>query len=186
MKKINNVGFTLLELMLVVAIAGVLASIAVPSFSKMIERNRLKEAAESLKSDLMFARTEAIKQSQDIIVNRDTSAWCYGLNIAKDLDADGEVDDGCDCTQTDDTQADYCSLKRVLGSTFTQTNLASTSGNTTFSFRRGTANAGNTCFSTTTYKLRVKVSNTGRVTVCTNTGSASVIGYESCPADQQC
>jgi len=178
MKKKQHLGFTLTELMITVAIIGILASIAVPSFQDMIERNRLKEAVEGLKSDLMFARTEAIKRSQNIIVNRVTGnngTWIYGMATI-----------ACDASETDSTALDYCSLKRVVGSAYSQTNLISQSGNTTFTFRRGTALAGNTCFSTANYKLRVKVGNVGRVTVCTNTGSTAVGGYESCPAGQQC
>ena len=178
MNKKYGRGFTLTELMITVAIVGIVASLAVPSFQDMIERNRLKEAVESLKSDLMFARTEAIKRSQDIIINRVTGnngAWFYGMNTI-----------ACDAAEGTSTELDYCSIKRIMGTAYSQTNLISQSGNTTFTFRRGTANAGNTCFSTTNYKLRVKVSNTGRITVCTNTGSAAVIGYESCPTTQQC
>jgi len=178
MNKKQSLGFTLTELMVTVAIIGVLASIAVPSFQDMIERNRLKEAVESLKSDLMFARTEAIKRSQNISVNRITGnsgEWFYGLNTS-----------ACDSSETVTTESDFCTVKRISGIAFNQVNLISESGNTTFSFRRGTANAGNTCFSTTNYRLRVKVSNSGRITVCTNTGTEAVGGYGSCPADQQC
>jgi len=178
MNKKKVLGFTLVELMVTIAIVGILASMAVPSFSKMIERNRLKEVAEGLKSDLMFARTESIKRNQNIFVNRVTGnngTWFYGFNTS-----------ACDSSEATTTEADFCTAKRVLGSNYSQTNLISQSGPTTFSFRRGTANAGYTCFSTTNYRLRVKISNTGRITVCTNTGSAAVIGYESCIAAQQC
>jgi len=178
MNKKQGLGFTLTELMITIAIVGIVASMAVPSFQDMIERNRLKEAVEGLKSDLMFTRTEAIKRSQNIIINRVTGnngAWFYGMNTI-----------ACDAAEGTVTESDYCSIKRVIGTAYSQTNLISHSGNTTFTFRRGTATAGNTCFSTTNYKLRVTVSNTGRITVCTNTGSAAVIGYESCPAAQQC
>ena len=176
MKKFNNFGFTLLELMITVAIVGALASMAVPSFQKLIERNRLKEAAESLKSDMQTARTEAIKLSQDIIVTRNTGndgAWCYGYNTGS----------ACDCSQTTTTAADYCDLKNVSGNYFSQTNLLSVSANTTFRFRRGTANASNVCFSTTHYKIKVKVSRTGRTTLCTHSDATAVPGIEACTTD---
>ncbi|MCK5121554.1 MAG: GspH/FimT family pseudopilin [Methylococcales bacterium] len=180
MKKIKNRGFTLIELMIVIAIVGIIASMAVPSFQDTLERNRLKEAAESLRADMQFARTQSIKLAKNVIVTRSTGnngGWCYGFN---------DDEDPCDCNQNDDTQDDYCDLKRISGAGYNQINLPSQSGNTTFKFRRGNANPGNTCFSTTNYKLRVKTSIVGRVTICTNTGSAEVIGYDSCPADQQC
>lgn len=171
--KINK-GFTLLELMIVVAILGILVSIAFPSYQRLLERNRLKEAAEALKSDMQLARTESIKRSQDVIVTRTTGnngAWCYGFNDSATA---------CDCAQTATAAADYCALKRILGTSYPQTNLLSASANTTFTFRRGTANASNTCFSTTNYKLKVQVGSTGRVTLCTNNDATAVPGYETC------
>ena len=79
--KKQGVGFTLIELMITVAIAGILASLAVPSFSKMIERNRLKEAAEGLKSDLQWMRTESIKQSCNLQADFDNTAWNYEIYL---------------------------------------------------------------------------------------------------------
>lgn len=84
MNRQNNAGFTLLEAMIVVAILGILSAIAIPSFQDTIERSRLKQAVEGLKSDMQFARTEAIKRSQNVHVSRSTGNagnWCYGLNF---------------------------------------------------------------------------------------------------------
>ncbi|MBI3318341.1 MAG: prepilin-type N-terminal cleavage/methylation domain-containing protein [Candidatus Omnitrophica bacterium] len=44
MKRIGNHGFTLLELLVVVIIIGVLASVAIPQFGRAIERARIAEA----------------------------------------------------------------------------------------------------------------------------------------------
>jgi prepilin-type N-terminal cleavage/methylation domain-containing protein len=53
-------GFTLLELLVAVALVGVLAAIAVPSFQRQIERWRLGAAARQLVMDLKVARSRAI------------------------------------------------------------------------------------------------------------------------------
>ena len=177
MKKRNNPGFTLLELMVVIAIAGILASLAVPSYQKMLERNRLKEAAEALKSDMQLARTESIKRSKNVIVTRNAGnngAWCYGFN---------DTTTACDCSQASTTATDYCALKRISGSSYAPTNLISSSANTTFTFRRGTANASNACFSTTNYKLKVQVNNLGEVTLCVNNDATAMPGYQTCSSN---
>lgn len=63
--KINS-GFTLVELLVTVAIVGIFASIALPSFSKMIEKNRVNTATNELVSNLLLARSEALKRSNNV------------------------------------------------------------------------------------------------------------------------
>lgn len=54
-------GFTLAELMVVLAMAAVLTGMAVPSFRTMIADNRLATATNTFVSHLALARSEAIK-----------------------------------------------------------------------------------------------------------------------------
>lgn len=61
--KKSNYGFTLIEIMVVVAIVGIFASIALPSFARLIESNRLNTATNELVSGLLYARSEALKRS---------------------------------------------------------------------------------------------------------------------------
>jgi len=172
MKKKQSSGFTLTELMITVAIIGILASIAVPSFQDMIERNRLKEAVESLKSDLMFARTEAIKRSANVTISRktgDDGAWCYGLT----------TNNSCDCSAAPST----CEIKTVLGSEYMKTNIRSVwVADLTFNFRRGGSGTSSACFSSTKYTAKVQTSREGRVTICTNNNSTALSGYAECGA----
>lgn len=61
-------GFTLTELMVVVAIAGVLAAIAIPSFKSLTQNQQVRNASIDLYSGLILARSEAIKRNSDVTV----------------------------------------------------------------------------------------------------------------------
>ena len=85
-------GFTIVELMIVLIIVAILASMAIPSFQSMIERRRLIGAAESVYSDLQFVRSEAVKQSWDLTVTitpNDGLDWC--LEVIKLVEEVEEV-----------------------------------------------------------------------------------------------
>lgn len=174
MPRYSNKGLTLIELMMVIAIAAILAAVSVPAFQKIIERQQLRQAAESLKSDMQLARVTAIKTSADIIVTRNTGtdgSWCYGASTV-----------ACDCTETVITELDYCSVFRVTGAQYNATDIASVSANTTFGFRRGTANSSNTCLSTANYTLKVLANNAGKIEICSDV-DAPVGGYDICASN---
>lgn len=61
-------GFTLLELMVVVAIFGIAAAIAVPSFLRYQENARLRSAARDVSDAFHFARSQAISTGNNHMV----------------------------------------------------------------------------------------------------------------------
>ena len=73
-------GFTLLELVIALAIAALLAAMAVPSFASLVARQRLQSAVEHLRADIALARQEAGRRAMPVqLVFQPGSAWCYAI-----------------------------------------------------------------------------------------------------------
>jgi type IV fimbrial biogenesis protein FimT len=66
-------GFTLMELMVSLAIAGIVLGIAAPSFTEFLRNNRLTNAANDFLSAAQVARTEAIKRQVAVAVCSSTN-----------------------------------------------------------------------------------------------------------------
>lgn len=61
-------GFTLVEMMVVLGIIAMMAVIGLPGLQTMVANARIRSAATQLASDLMYARTEAIRSRANIQV----------------------------------------------------------------------------------------------------------------------
>lgn len=68
-------GFTLVELLIVVAIAAILAAIAAPSFRIMNRTMAVRSAADELVAGIHFARSEAIRANRAILLSLDGRTW---------------------------------------------------------------------------------------------------------------
>lgn len=89
-------GFTLIELMAAVAIAGIVLTAAVPSLGRFVDEQRLSGAASDLASDLQFARAEAVLRRQGMRVSFGPACYVVHTGAA----------DACPCNQAAPTRCE--------------------------------------------------------------------------------
>lgn len=77
----GNRGFTLVELLIAVALLAILAGIALPFYQDIIAEQRNRSAANDLHSALVLARSEAVKRNSQITLGP-LGTWTAGWRIA--------------------------------------------------------------------------------------------------------
>lgn len=155
----RSLGLTLIELAIVVAVLAVLGSLAIPSFSNRLARERLAATAERLAADVSEARFDAARRGQPLYVRAALGTGaCWSVATTP----------GCDCHAP---QA--CQVRRMPA--------AASSGVATVQAQEvrlepsGTAAAATAAVlqSKSGERLRVDVLALGRTHICTLTGPAT-------------
>ena len=166
-------GFTLVELMVAIAVLSIILTVAVPSITSMRDRNRVRAAAEAVYAHLQFARSESIKQDRNLTVRVATGTnWCLGISNSS----------GCDCQITNSCQfgpAGGLLERNLSGNDFSDITLTSNQSNISFDSRRGIDLNPGTITLTGGNLLAISVihSSRGRIRLC----SGNIGGYAACP-----
>jgi type IV fimbrial biogenesis protein FimT len=98
----RHTGYTIFELVMVMAIVAILAAIAIPSFKYVTSSNRIASEVNELLGDMQFARSEAIKEGKSVTICTsangtscaNTPNWQLGWIVFLDLNADQTVQAG--------------------------------------------------------------------------------------------
>ena len=145
-------GFTMIELMVTLAVAAVLLTLAAPSFTDQLARRRLEGAATELSTDLQFTRSLAVSSSASAALATNAGGTGYTITPgpSKTVTLDAQL------SVTPNLTVSYDSLRA----------MAAASGAMTLSSSK------------TTGQLRVSVSPMGRVSMCSPSGSLK--GYTAC------
>jgi len=88
-------GFTLIELMITLAIMAIVITVGIPNLSSFVNAQRVRTATSDIMADIAFARAEAIKESRQAIMERmagATGTWKDGWRICVDLNSNGTCD----------------------------------------------------------------------------------------------
>ncbi len=75
-------GFTLLELMITVVIAAILATLAAPSFREFVASQRVRNASFDLMTALTLARSTAITRYASVDVVKPAGGWADGWVVS--------------------------------------------------------------------------------------------------------
>lgn len=103
-----NSGFTIIELLAVMAIAAVLLSAAIPTYQNQIKGSRMNAASMDLLGNLMAAKAESVSRSEYVTVCKrnidatgclETGDWGQGWISFLDADGDGSFEVGDEVIQ---------------------------------------------------------------------------------------
>ena len=75
-------GFTLIELMVTIAVLAVLASLVAPPFRQLLAAQRVRTTSYDMVGDLVLARSEAIKRGRNVTITPIASDWTLGWSVS--------------------------------------------------------------------------------------------------------
>lgn len=175
-------GFTIIELLVAVAIAAILIAVAVPSYTRTIEKRKVTGAAEMIYTQMVAARTESLKRSKDIAMSFVAGTdWSLGYT---DTEGAASCVPGTDCKIFDfnnDGTLDDEVTTSFDSEQFPDVTLAVLPANTVFEWIRATATTAPVVTLTTdNMEMQVQLSILGRAVICSSAGDTKVVGYPDC------
>jgi type IV fimbrial biogenesis protein FimT len=114
-EKMNGRGFTLVELLVVLAVGAILLAIAIPSYAFLVNSSRLAAVTNDLVTALHLARSEAIKRGMRVTACKTsnamavspicdtTASWQQGWLVFVDGGTTGVIDSGDTLLQVQDS-----------------------------------------------------------------------------------
>jgi len=83
-RRVDQAGFTLMELLLAIAVLAILTTLALPAFTQFIQNNRLASEANEMVASFQFARSEALKRGVPVqVCSSSNGTGCDGGDWAQ-------------------------------------------------------------------------------------------------------
>lgn len=114
-------GFTLVELMVVVALVAVVLSLAAPSLRDMVQVQRLRSTSAQVVTDVQYARSEAASRQRYVYVDFKPNAAamsCYIVHTCGGANGGSPGDTGagrctCDCAAAEGSRCTAAGAKEI-------------------------------------------------------------------------
>lgn len=188
----GQLGFTLVELMVTLAVVAILLVAAAPSFGDFFDRYRLRGAVDDVVSTVAHSRAGAVKLDREVRLTFQGSgtAWCAGA-VAASLPTDGSragAATSCDCSDGSPACSVDGETLVVEEGAHGDVALSGSASELVFDGQLGLATGSGGALSTSQftltspsgkYALRVDVSPLGEATVCV-ASTSPVAGYSKC------
>lgn len=162
-------GFTMIEMLIVLVLAGALLALAAPSFINTLAKNRLEGVANELVTDVQFARSEAVARNAEVRLVVGAGGQCYTISVGG----------SCNCQASPVCSGGASEMKTVR---FTDSGATATVATFAFDPVRGSLTGGDTGVTVSRsgypWQLRADVLAIGRARICSPSGTFK--GYPSC------
>ncbi len=184
-------GFTLIELMVSLAILAVMVVAAAPSFADFFERYRLRSAVDDTITLFAQARQGAVEEDRNVTVavGADTTTWCVGAKQRIPPPRYEQILTGADpCNCAGSPAACVVNGEPMIVDGAQRPGVTLGAGGTTFTYDSKNGTLANLTLtpsidfnsSSQRYALRVQVSALGQARACVPTGKRPVPGYSPC------
>ena len=180
-------GYSAIELILSLALAGVLVSLAIPQYQEAIDKRRVAKGGEQIAAFVNRARSESVKRNKRIAVSyalRNDGHWCLGAALGNTP---------CDCTRSDANDPRFCAIESLpwqLSEEFIPIEhlVGTVAGDGSFTIDpvrgilvdpRDTATLGLQS-GKGVFRMNLRVVPTGKPSLCVVSRGHGLAGYKSC------